>query len=148
MGRRRLATPLLASIGALTLLLIVAAGAGSVPIPAGDVLAAVGRGVDVAGIIDADQGFQPWNAVPQLRDGGVDARYYPGALTGASGRMHHKPLVVDRALTYLATANASQAAEKSFELSLSLKGTEVAGFVDAEILRLGANASVSPINPL
>lgn len=111
-------------------------------------LAAVGRGVDVAGIVDADQGFQPWNAVPQLRDGGVDARYYPGALTGASGRMHHKTLVVDRALTYLATANASQAAETSFELAVSLKGPEVAGFVDAEILRLGANASVSPINPL
>ncbi|MBW6456443.1 MAG: iron chelate uptake ABC transporter family permease subunit, partial [Trueperaceae bacterium] len=37
--------PLVASIGALALLLIVAAGVGSVPIPAGDVLAAVGRGM-------------------------------------------------------------------------------------------------------
>jgi hypothetical protein len=110
-------------------------------------LAAVGRGVDVAGIVDADQGFQPWNAVPQLRDGGVDARYYPGALTGASGRMHHKTIVVDRSLTYLATANASQAAERSFELAVTLEGTEVAGFVDSEILRLGANASVVLINP-
>ena len=45
MGRRRLATPLLASIGALALLLVVAAGVGSVRIPAGEVLAAVGRGV-------------------------------------------------------------------------------------------------------
>lgn len=110
-------------------------------------LAAVGRGVDVAGIVDADQGFQPWNAVPQLRVGGVDARYYPGALTGASGRMHHKTIVVDRSLTYLATANASRAAERSFELAVTLQGSEVAGFVDSEILRLGANASVAPINP-
>jgi hypothetical protein len=111
-------------------------------------LAAAERGVDVAGIVDADQGLQPWNAVPQLRGGDVDARYYPGALTGASGRMHHKTLVVDRTLTHLSTANASQAAERSFELAVTLTDSAAAAFVDAEIIRLGANASIARINPV
>ncbi|MGH1361257.1 MAG: phospholipase D-like domain-containing protein [Burkholderiaceae bacterium] len=111
-------------------------------------VAAANRGVDVAGIVDADQGAQFWNAVPQLRDGGVDARYYPGALTGASGRMHHKTIVIDHSLTYLATANASKAAEDSFEISVTFSDTQIARFVDAEILRLGANASTQPIGLL
>jgi iron complex transport system permease protein len=44
-GSRPLATPLWASLGVLGLLLVVAAGVGSVPIAAGEVVAAVGRGV-------------------------------------------------------------------------------------------------------
>jgi iron complex transport system permease protein len=44
-GRRPLATPLWASLGVLGLLLVVAAGVGSVPIAAGEVVAAVGRGL-------------------------------------------------------------------------------------------------------
>jgi len=111
-------------------------------------LTAADRGVDVAGFVDADQGAQFWNAVPQLRSGGVDARYYPGALTGASGRMHHKTIVVDKASACLATANASQSAERSFELAVTIVDAAVANFVDAEIVRLGANASIHPIAPI
>lgn len=105
------------------------------------------RGVDVAGIVDADQGGQPWNAVPQLRAGGVDARYFPGALTGASGRMHHKTLVVDRLSVFLSTANASKAAESSLELGVTLVDEGAAAYVEAEILRLAPNASIAVIAP-
>lgn len=108
-------------------------------------LRAADRGVDVAGIVDADQGTQRWNAVPQLRDGGVDARYYPGALTGASGRMHHKTVVCDRKVLCLTSANASKAATRSLEFALLLHDETLSSFVDKEILRLGANASIRRI---
>lgn len=104
-------------------------------------------GIDVAGIVDADQGTQHWNGVPQLRSGGVDARYYPGALTGASGRMHHKTIVVDRRVTHFSTANASHAAESSLELGTTIIDEAAAVAVDKELLRLGANARTSPIIP-
>lgn len=114
----------------------------------GALVAAAGRGVDVAGIVDADQGLQAWNGVPQLREGGVDTRYYPGALTGGPGRMHHKTLAVDSAVAHLSTANASQAATRSFELGVTLRSRAMAKYVDQEIVRLGQNSSTTVLRPL
>ncbi len=59
MGSRPFATPLWASLGVLGLLLVVAAGVGSVPISAGEVVAAVGRGLwgAVVGPTGATQGL-------------------------------------------------------------------------------------------
>lgn len=109
---------------------------------------AAARGVDVAGIVDGDQGLQPWNAVPDLRAAGVDVRYHPGALTGAIGRMHLKSVVADRTTAHLSTANASHAAERSLELAVTLTDPGVAVAVDAEIVHRGRNSSIDVLVPL
>lgn len=57
-GRRRLAAPLAVSVAALALVVVLAAGFGSVPIPAGEVVSAVGRGASgaVARAVGLDAG--------------------------------------------------------------------------------------------
>ena len=109
--------------------------------------AAARRGVQVEGVVDGDQSHQSWDAVPRLQDAGVRARYYPGALTGATGRMHHKMAVVDDQL-WLSTANLSRAATHNLELGIALHGpafAPMAAAVDAEIARLLAGSYPSPL---
>lgn len=110
--------------------------------------AAAARGVDVAGIVDGDQGHQAWDGVPTLRAAGAAVGYYPGVRTGAIGRMHHKTLVVDQQAAHLSTANASHAAESSFELGVTLWSRNAAAAVEAELARLGRNATTSRPVPL
>jgi hypothetical protein len=104
------------------------------------------RGVNVAGVVDGDQKGTGWDAVPVLHQAGVDCRYYPGALTGAIGRMHYKMLAIDGRRIHLSTANASASAEKSFELGVTLQGNDTIGnpvhYVTDEIVRLLKNAFV------
>jgi phosphatidylserine/phosphatidylglycerophosphate/cardiolipin synthase-like enzyme len=113
-------------------------------------VAASKRGVRIAGVVDGDQQAVSWDAVPLLRSSGVDARYYPGALTGAIGRMHYKMMVVDQNTAHLATANASQAAETSFELGLTAHGNDLVGdpanYIEKEIERLIGNALIPEDN--
>jgi hypothetical protein len=108
------------------------------------------QGVDVAGIVDGDQQDASWDAVPDLRKAGVDARYYPGILTGAMGRMHYKMMTVDRKI-HLATANASSASESSLELGLTLhvkiNDSAALEYVRHEITRLFNNARVPGVLP-
>lgn len=101
-------------------------------------VAAAQRGVMVTVFVDGDQSNQGWDAVPFLQDAGIDARYYPGALTGAAGRrMHYKMAAVDDRRCYLGTANVSASAERSLELALAIDDTpEMSGFIRAEIERL------------
>lgn len=106
--------------------------------------AAAGRGVQVRGIVDGDQGTQQWNGLPRLRGAGAEVRYYPGLRTGALGRMHHKTMVVDGHVAHLSTANASNAAERSLEMSLTLTSAEAGRAVLDEIDRLWVNARVDP----
>jgi len=110
--------------------------------------AASARGATVAGVVDGDQQGASWDAVRSLRASGVDVRYYPGALTGAIGRMHYKMMAVDSNIVHLSTANASQAAESSFELGITLRGSEPVGnpvpYINDEITRLLRGAS-SPV---
>ena len=106
---------------------------------------AVERGVQVYGVVDGDQEGAHWDAVPQLREVGVDVRYYPGVLTGALGRMHYKMISVDGIITHISTANASHAAEDSFEFGLTIESQTVPNsshFVETEIDRLMLNARV------
>jgi phosphatidylserine/phosphatidylglycerophosphate/cardiolipin synthase-like enzyme len=99
----------------------------------------VGRGVEVVGVVDGDQAFQPWNGVPSLRAAGAKVLYYPGVATGAPGRMHHKMLVVDGSVVHLSTANASDAAEQSLELGVTIRSERAAASVEREIERLSLN---------
>ncbi len=106
------------------------------------------RGIQVLGVVDGDQAPLAWNAVPMLYAAGARIHYYPGLHTGAIGRMHYKMMVVDDAIVYFSTANASKAAESSFELSVALYPGETgnfnpASYVKLEILRL-LNNSVNP----
>ncbi|WP_169309255.1 phosphatidylserine/phosphatidylglycerophosphate/cardiolipin synthase family protein [Desulforhopalus sp. IMCC35007] len=106
---------------------------------------AIERGVRVYGVVDGDQAGTSWDAVPQLRKIGVDVRYYPGVLTGALGRMHYKMLSVDGKLTHVTTANASHAAEDSFEFGLTIISQitqNISHFIQSEIDRLMQNARV------
>ena len=86
-----------------------------------------------------------------MRAAGVDARYYPGALTGALGRMHYKAMAIDAYTVHLATANASQAAETSFELGIALRGGSGIGnplpYVKDEITRLTRGAVIPGASP-
>lgn len=111
-----------------------------------EMIAAHERGVEVRGVVDGDQSNQPWDAVPVLRDAGLDVRYYPGALTGAAGRrMHYKMATIDDVRCFLGTANLSSSAESSLELGLVVHSAEAAGFVRAEIDRLWPLARTQPI---
>lgn len=105
------------------------------------------RGVIVTGVVDGDQNATGWDAIPTLCQAGVDCRYYPGALTGAIGRMHYKMMAIDDRSVHLSTANASASAEKSFELGVTLQGNDTIGnpvhYVKVEIVRLLQNALVS-----
>ncbi|MGB3473107.1 MAG: phospholipase D-like domain-containing protein [Erythrobacter sp.] len=88
------------------------------------IVQACSRGVQVTGVVDADQGGQSWDAVGKLRDAGANVRYYPGAMTGASGRrMHYKFASIDNSVAYLGTANVSASAEQSLELALSFESS-------------------------
>lgn len=108
-----------------------------------------GRGVQISGVVDGDQSRQPWDAVPILRGSGVDARYYPGAMTGGSGRMHYKMVSVDGQNSYLGTANISASAEKSLELGLVIRGAPgLAEFIANEILRLWPLARTTALFPI
>ncbi|MDQ1292292.1 MAG: phosphodiesterase protein [Actinomycetota bacterium] len=109
---------------------------------------AVDRGVRVVGVVDGDQSNQPWDAVPLLRQAGVDVRYYPGDRTGAIGRMHLKLAVLDGDGTWLSTANLEDAAEDSFELSLIHPlAPDIAAVLREHVERLHAKASVEPLIP-
>lgn len=110
---------------------------------------AVERGIQVYGVVDGDQAGASWDAVPRLREIGVDVRYYPGVLTGALGRMHYKMLSVDGKITHLSTANASHAAEDSFEFGLTIKSQTAQNsshFIQSEIDRLMQNARIPQEN--
>ena len=108
--------------------------------------AALGRGVTVTGVVDADQGNQRWDGVPALRQAGADIRYYPGARTGAVGRMHHKMAVIDGTVAYLSTANLSASALSSLELSAVIPDAgPLAARLVAETARLFTGASRRPI---
>lgn len=114
-----------------------------------DLIAALDRGVRVSGVVDADQGNQAWDGVPSLLEAGADIRYYPGARTGAVGRMHHKMAVTDRTATYFSTANLSRSAMSSLESAVLLKDDgRVADMVIREVDRLGAGASRRPLTEL
>lgn len=111
----------------------------------GAMAAAAIRGVKVSGIVDGDQEMASWDAVPALRAAGVDVRYYPGALTGAIGRMHYKMFAVDESCVHLSTANASLAAESSLELAVTLYGSDVSdplSYVRNEISRLFSGSTI------
>lgn len=107
---------------------------------------ATARGVTVRGVVDGDQGNQPWDAVGILQAMGVDARYYPGQLTGARGRMHYKFLVVDEVNLHFGTANQSAAARSSLELGIVVSdAATMARAVSKEFMRLYQNASPIPL---
>lgn len=107
---------------------------------------AVARGVTVTGVVDADQGNQSWDGVADLRESGADIRYYPGARTGAVGRMHHKLAVVDRSVGYLSTANLSNSALSSLEVAILISDAGVlAKALVGETRRLHAGASRRPL---
>ena len=109
-------------------------------------LAALDRGVNVTGVVDADQGNQSWDGVQALREAGADVRYYPGARTGAIGRMHYKMAVIDATASYLSTANLSASAESSLEAAVLIPdGGDLAHAMATEIERLKAGASRRPI---
>lgn len=110
--------------------------------------AAVSRGVEATGVVDGDQSNQPWDAVPLLQGGGVGALYYPGALTGARGRMHHKVVVVDGTRCYLGTANVSAAARRSLELALVVRDQALARSLAAEVARLETQGRRQPLRPI
>lgn len=113
--------------------------------PVVDALArAAQRGVEVSLLVDGDQGHQGWDAGPQLRDANVGVSYYPGALTGATGRMHYKMMVIDGGMTHLGTANLSRSAERSLELGLTVASPVIAHQVSDECRRLGLNSSRTP----
>jgi len=114
--------------------------------------AAATRGVDVAGVVDADQAGQRFDAVPMLRSAGVDARYVPGVLTGGLGRMHHKLLVIDDSDVVTGTYNLSAAARKNYEVTLTLHGPpgrDAAAAAAPRIAALlaGARATMVPLGP-
>lgn len=107
------------------------------------------RGVKVYGLVDGDQVGTSWDGVPGLREAGLDARYYPGVLTGALGRMHYKMFVVDGVYTHLSTANGSMAAENSFELGMTIANDNTpnsTAYLKAEIDRLLLNATIPQDN--
>jgi hypothetical protein len=80
------------------------------------------RGVDVRGVVDGDQAGQPFDAVPMLRESGVDVRYVPGLLTGGMRRMHHKLLVSDGRALSVGTHNLSANARRHYELTVVVRG--------------------------
>lgn len=104
------------------------------------------RGVDISGVVDGDQGGQSWDAVPTLQSAGIDAKYYPAALSGGVGRMHYKFAAIDEQTAYLGTANISASAEKSLELALLLEGGDktVNTLLRTEVLRLQPLARKTP----
>ena len=107
---------------------------------------AVNRGVTVTGVVDADQGNQSWDGVAELLESGADIRYYPGARTGAVGRMHHKLAVIDGTAAYLSTANLSNSALSSLEMAVVVPSASVlADALVGETRRLHAGASRRPI---
>jgi hypothetical protein len=109
------------------------------------VLAALERGVRVEGVVDGDQGNQPWDAVPVLRERGAAVRYVPGLRTRGPGRMHLKLAVGDRTRTWLSTSNLSVAAADSLELALVHPNAPgLAGVLAAQVDRLGRIASDTP----
>lgn len=104
------------------------------------------RGVEVYGVVDGDQAGTSWDAVPDLRKSGVDVKYYPGVLTGSIGRMHYKMFAVDGFCTHLSTANASHAAEDSFEFALTIESQldqNSSHYIQTEIDRLMLNARIT-----
>lgn len=110
-----------------------------------ELVAAQRRGVTIRGVVDGDQSHQPWDAVPALRDAGIDLRYYPGALTGAAGRrMHYKMAAIDSRTVYLGTANISSSAQSSLEIGVSIddRSERANAFVRAQIERLWPLARV------
>lgn len=102
------------------------------------------RGVEIIGIVDADQGGQQWDGVPELTDAGVQARYYPGVRTGAAGRMHYKMIAVDKTTALLSTANASVAADRSVELSITWRKPGEAKRIAEEVIKLWESAFLQP----
>ena len=103
------------------------------------------RGVKVTGIVDGDQCELSWDAVPELRDGKVDVRYYPGVLTGGNGRMHYKMATIDNKIAFLGTSNISAGAESSLELGVTFQSCpELPSFLDAEMKRMSRLARISP----
>ncbi len=113
-------------------------------------IAARDRGVRVRGIVDGDQGGQTWDAVPRLREHDIDARYYPGAITGGIGRMHYKMAAIDGTKLHLGTANLSSSAERSLELGLFFDAgaQQLVSMIQAEIGRLRPLARARPIPPV
>jgi phosphatidylserine/phosphatidylglycerophosphate/cardiolipin synthase-like enzyme len=104
-----------------------------------DLVRLVERGVDVKGVVDGDQAGLPFDAVPLLRGSGVDVRYVPGVLTGATRRMHHKLLVSDGEVLAVGTHNLSASARSHYEIVVIVRGPEAAlacAAADQEIERL------------
>lgn len=112
----------------------------------GALVRAAARGVAVEGVVDGDQYGQGWDGVAVLRQAGVSVRYYPGARSGAIGRMHYKVFVVDGQDVVLTTANASTASGGSFEAAVRLYGPAgaqgPAQLVETEVSRLLRGAPV------
>jgi phosphatidylserine/phosphatidylglycerophosphate/cardiolipin synthase-like enzyme len=87
-----------------------------------DLVGRVERGVDVKGVVDGDQAGLPYDAVPLLRGAGVDVRYVPGVLTGATRRMHHKLVVSDGSTLAIGTHNLSASARSHYEVVVIARG--------------------------
>lgn len=104
------------------------------------------RGIDAKGVVDGDQVGLPFDAVPVLRAGGVDARYVPGVLTGARQRMHHKLLVTDGESLAIGTHNLGARARAHYEIMVIARGPAAAlacAAAEHEIDGLLAHARVS-----
>lgn len=108
-------------------------------------LAAAARGIRITGVVDGDQGYQPWDPLPGMQEAGIDARYYPGQMTGAPGRMHHKMMLIDGKHLHLGTANLSRAAERSLELGITIRTRPIlTAYAKGEIARLYGRARRRP----
>ncbi|RWX49426.1 PLD-like domain-containing protein [Candidatus Electrothrix communis] len=114
-----------------------------------ELIAANARGVKIRGIVDGDQSKQNWDAVPKLQAAGIDVKYYPGALTGASGRrMHYKMLAIDQKTALFSTSNISSSAQHSLELGFCIESdsNQAAAFITHELERLIPLASKQPLH--
>jgi hypothetical protein len=108
-------------------------------------LAAAERGIRITGVVDGDQGYQSWNPLPTMQEAGIDARYYPGQMTGAPGRMHHKTMLIDGETLHFGTANLSRAAGRSLELGVTIRTRPaLSAYAKSEIERLHARARRTP----
>jgi hypothetical protein len=109
-------------------------------------VAARGRGVTIRGVVDGDQMGQSWDAIPLIQGAGGEVKYYPGVLTGATGRMHYKMALIDDKILHFGTANISKSAEESLEIGIFMsiedinQGALLRNTIQSEIRRLEGNA--------
>lgn len=102
-----------------------------------EVLAAAGRGVDVAGVVETRQSTESFAALPTLFCNGVDVRQ-----DGNSGPLHHKVFIIDNETVLTGSFNFSASAtNNNDENMVIIRDPDLAAQYLAEFERVQAIAT-------